>query len=225
MTGNRSQELVKPRAVELSAKLGYAGVVYILAYNALWVFLRPPEELGVSVVLMGIMIAVVFGLVFGSQRGDEGVRLYYLVFVLFFLVVSWPRRFELTWDDAIFLPFLLLLSSSVALLFTKEARAWFTATAAEQERVALEEHERMTAMAGRLEGGPLCATCQRLLERMDLGQGAQVVIGRAPVLYRGIVCTQCGRTECSECLKGSAQDAPCRYCGASVHPAYAHYLR
>lgn len=123
------------------------------------------------------------------------------------------------------------------LLFTRRSRIWFGIRTVEREaaraRRIRERADEAASSAARAErpapgsraieavaDGPPCARCHQLLERnMSLGEGAVVVMGNAPVLYRGVECTGCGRVECSSC-KGTPQAAPCRSCGAAVRSVF-----
>ncbi len=69
---------------------------------------------------------------------------------------------------------------------------------------------------------PTCDKCRKPLEAMDLGAGARMMTGNAPVLYMGVVCRACGRLECRSCKLsgGGPLDAPCSWCGGQVSPAY-----
>jgi hypothetical protein len=71
---------------------------------------------------------------------------------------------------------------------------------------------------------PICASCKKSLERLDMSRGAITFGGTLPILYSGVICMKCRRIECTDCRKGRIIDAPCKWCGGEVKPAYANYL-
>ena len=68
-----------------------------------------------------------------------------------------------------------------------------------------------------------CARCDKTLTPLDWTRVA-VTIGKLPVLYDGVVCSECGKLECVQC-KGSSANAPCSWCSGPVSPAYEHLLK
>lgn len=66
---------------------------------------------------------------------------------------------------------------------------------------------------------PSCTRCGKVLQESPWEFAPQaVVIGRFPVLYKGVVCVTCGHIDCTEC-KGDALETPCSACGGRVTPA------
>ncbi len=63
---------------------------------------------------------------------------------------------------------------------------------------------------------PTCSSCGRKLE-------AGPMVGSRK-LYMGVLCSSCGKVECSAC-KGNPNNAPCRWCKGEVKPAYDTYLK
>lgn len=49
--------------------------------------------------------------------------------------------------------------------------------------------------------GAKCARCGMMLIDLDWGRGVLTVGGQLPVLYDGVVCTRCGKVECTICKK------------------------
>ena len=70
---------------------------------------------------------------------------------------------------------------------------------------------------------PTCTRCHTSLERLDISRGAMISVG-LPILYSGVICSKCGRVECSNC-KGEPFEKPCTWCGGDVSPAYEQLLR
>jgi len=71
--------------------------------------------------------------------------------------------------------------------------------------------------------GPICARCRKPLEKVDMSGRGVIAFGAVPTLYNGVVCTNCGKIECSPC-KGRPFDKPCSWCGGKVSPAYENLL-
>jgi hypothetical protein len=69
-----------------------------------------------------------------------------------------------------------------------------------------------------------CAGCQRTLTRLEKFTAMPAIGGTLPALYGGVICSRCGRVECSDC-KGVPVDAPCSWCAGPVSPAFEHMLK
>jgi hypothetical protein len=70
-----------------------------------------------------------------------------------------------------------------------------------------------------------CSRCGKSLVELNMSRGALPFGGRVPVLYNGIICSRCGKIECTDCRRGIPINAPCRWCGSEVYPAYDIYLK
>jgi ribosomal protein L37E len=70
-----------------------------------------------------------------------------------------------------------------------------------------------------------CSRCGKSLVELNMSRGALTFGGRVPVLYNGVICSRCGKIECTDCRRGIPIDAPCRWCGSEVYPAYDIYLK
>jgi hypothetical protein len=64
---------------------------------------------------------------------------------------------------------------------------------------------------------PTCTRCKKVLEKTPMVEG-EVIGGTLPMLYKGLICTKCGKIECTNC-KGAILQAPCSWCGGKVTPA------
>lgn len=70
---------------------------------------------------------------------------------------------------------------------------------------------------------PTCTRCGKVLEKSPLFEG-EVIGGTLPMLYKGLICTKCGKIECPNC-KGAILHAPCSWCGGKVTPATEDKLK
>ncbi len=64
---------------------------------------------------------------------------------------------------------------------------------------------------------PTCTRCGKVLEEAANMFPQAKVIGTIPILYKGVICTKCGKIECVNC-KGASLQAPCSWCGGKVTP-------
>jgi len=69
----------------------------------------------------------------------------------------------------------------------------------------------------------ICSSCSQKLTSLNLSQGAIVTLGESKVLYSGVICKNCFKIECNSC-KGLLNNAPCRWCGGEVAPAYDDFF-
>jgi hypothetical protein len=68
-----------------------------------------------------------------------------------------------------------------------------------------------------------CWRCGTQLSRLEMARPAGITLGSLPTLYDGVVCTACGKLECTRC-KGAPVERPCAWCGGAVSPAYETML-
>ena len=62
---------------------------------------------------------------------------------------------------------------------------------------------------------PNCSKCYRSLEKEGSGPMS---------MYDGVICTKCKKITCIHC-QGSPADAPCKFCGGAVQPAFEMFLK
>jgi hypothetical protein len=76
--------------------------------------------------------------------------------------------------------------------------------------------------------GVSCSRCKKALRAVDVAREGFIVYegdhSQLPTLYSGVVCTRCGKVECTNCRLGGIS-RPCFWCGNKVEPAYDHALR
>lgn len=75
--------------------------------------------------------------------------------------------------------------------------------------------------------GASCHRCKRSLRPVDLAHEGFITYegdhSTLPTLYSGVICTRCGRIECTTCRMGG-MSRPCFWCGGKIEPAYDHAL-
>ena len=75
--------------------------------------------------------------------------------------------------------------------------------------------------------GVSCNRCKRTLRAVDTASEGFIVYegdhSSLPTLYSGVICTKCGRIECTVCRLGGVS-RPCFWCGNKVEPAYDYAL-
>jgi hypothetical protein len=76
--------------------------------------------------------------------------------------------------------------------------------------------------------GVSCSRCRKPLRPVDPAREGFVVYegdhSSLPILYSGVICTRCGRIECTTCRLGG-MSRPCYSCGGRVEPAYDYAIR
>jgi hypothetical protein len=76
--------------------------------------------------------------------------------------------------------------------------------------------------------GVTCTRCKKSLRAVDIAKEGFIVYegdhSQLPTLYSGVVCSRCGKVECTNCRLGG-MSRPCLWCGSKVEPAYDHALR
>jgi len=76
--------------------------------------------------------------------------------------------------------------------------------------------------------GVSCSRCKKSLRVVDIAREGFIVYegdhSSLPTLYSGVICTRCGKVECTNCRLGG-MSRPCFWCGSKVEPAYDHALR
>jgi len=75
--------------------------------------------------------------------------------------------------------------------------------------------------------GVSCSRCKKNLRAVDLAREGFIIYegdhSSLPTLYSGVICTRCGRIECTNCRMGGVS-RPCFWCGGKVEPAYDHAI-
>jgi hypothetical protein len=75
--------------------------------------------------------------------------------------------------------------------------------------------------------GVSCSRCRGSLRTVDPAHEGFIVYegdhSSLPTLYSGVICTRCGRIECTTCRLGGAT-RPCFWCGGKVEPAYDYAI-
>jgi len=75
--------------------------------------------------------------------------------------------------------------------------------------------------------GVSCNRCNRIMRAVDTASEGFIVYegdhSSLPTLYSGVICTKCGRIECTVCRLGGVS-RPCFWCGNKVEPAYDYAL-
>ncbi|MBN2207224.1 MAG: hypothetical protein JW742_07455 [Candidatus Aminicenantes bacterium] len=76
--------------------------------------------------------------------------------------------------------------------------------------------------------GVSCSRCKKPLRVVDIAREGFIVYegdhSQLPTLYSGVICTRCGRVECTSCRLGGIS-RPCFWCGGRIEPAYDHAVR
>ena len=222
---NGSQIQQRPKSVFLATLLAYGSIALGLV-SLLVVSAHINSEVRTYSLAIGCFFAFLRAIVvFWMGSGKNWARIVFVAFWLldlFSLFRGSGQREEvqiLAVAYTFSLVCMALDAVAIILFFVPSSQAWFRAKKANQNVQPV----TVTIRSGGTSSAPVCGTCHRVLESLDLGQGAQIVVGRAPVLYLGVVCSSCRMVQCSTC-KGSPSDAPCSRCGSPVKPAYAHHL-
>ena len=215
----------RPSTVTKAMWLGYGALALDVMTRIASSLVMPVANVTLFLVALGLPTFLRASLIVFFSRGKSWARWVYVVFWFLGIVPMFSNRGNQL--DIKIPEFVLALSwvilaaecAAIVLLFVPASRRWFRA---KKPLPAPEVSEIVIRQEVTDERSPTCETCHRKLERFDLGQGARVMVGSAPILFMGVVCSSCGMVQCRTC-KGSPSDAPCTRCGSPVRPAYAHY--